>query len=266
MSYTDCTLAIEDGVAVFTMNRPDTRNAFTASMRRDLETLSREIRADDAVKVLILTGTGAFSAGGDVKAMHEGFASTAAMRALVLEHHAFLEPLINLELPVIAAVDGAAFGGGFSLALACDFVLATSRARFCAVFGRIGVVPDMALMHTLPRMVGLQRAKELCYTARVIAPEEAKALGLVYAIVPEAALMAEARALAGRLKVGSKLAQGLAKSILNRSFECDYRALANHEATAQAICLSGDYHKQQAARFAAKESLPYDWEKLAKRA
>jgi 2-(1,2-epoxy-1,2-dihydrophenyl)acetyl-CoA isomerase len=122
----------------------------------------------------------------------------------------------------------------------------------------------MALLYTLPRIVGLQRAKEICYTTRIIAPEEARDLGLVYAIVPEGCLLVEARTLANRLKVGSKLAIGLSKSILNRSFETDYRALANHEATAQAVCLASDYHKQQAARFARKEPLPYDWEKLAK--
>jgi len=264
--YVDSTLEIADGVALFTMNRPDTRNALSPALRADLGALARQIRVDPAVQVLILTGTGAFSAGGDVKAMNEGFESPAVVRQFVLDHHEFLEPLINLELPVIAAVHGAAFGGGFSLALACDFVLATPKARFCAVFGRIGVIPDMALMHTLPRMVGLQRAKEICYTARVIEPEEAKALGLVYAVVPEDRLLAEAKAMANRLKLGSKLAIGLAKSILNRSFETDYRALANHEATAQAICLASDYHKQQVARFNRKEPLPFDWDALTKRA
>jgi 2-(1,2-epoxy-1,2-dihydrophenyl)acetyl-CoA isomerase len=265
-SYTESTLEVADGVAVFTMNRPDTRNAFTREMRRDLCQLARDVRADDAVKVLILTGAGGFSAGGDVKAMNEGFASPAAARQLMLEHHEFLEPLMNLELPVIAAVHGAVFGGGFSLALACDFILATPKAKFCAVFGRIGVIPDMAIMHTLPRMVGLQRAKEICYTARVVAAEEARDLGLIYAIVPEDQLMAEAKALADRLKVGSKLSIGLSKLILNRSFETDYKALANDEATAQAVCLMSDYHKEQAARFAAKQPLPYDWERLSKRA
>lgn len=264
--YTESTLQVADGVAVYTMYRPDTRNAFTAELRRDLCQLARDVRADTAIQALIVTGAGAFSAGGDVKNMNQGFASLADARDLVLEHHEFLEPLMNLELPVIAAVHGAAFGGGFSLALACDFVLATPKARFCAVFGRIGVVPDMALMYTLPRMIGLQRAKEICYTARVIAPEEARDLGLVYAIVPEDRLLAEAKAMAERLKVGSKLAIGLSKSILNRSFETDYRALANHEATAQALCLSSDYHRAQAARFASKQPLPYDWDVLVKRA
>lgn len=263
--YADCTLEVSDGVALFTMNRPDTRNAFTPSMRRDLITLGRQMQDNAAVRVLILTGKGAFSAGGDVKAMNEGFDPRQA-RQFMLAHHEFLEPLVNLELPVIAAVHGSAFGGGFSLALACDFILATPKARFCSVFGRIGVIPDMAIMRTLPRMVGLQRAKEICYTARVVEPEEAKALGLVYAVVPEAELIAEAKALANRLKVGSKLATGLAKSVLNGTFETDYRTLSGQEAALQAICLASDYHKDQVARFNRKEPLPYDWDLLSKRA
>jgi 2-(1,2-epoxy-1,2-dihydrophenyl)acetyl-CoA isomerase len=265
-TYTESRLEVVDGVATFTMTRPDLRNAFTRELRQDFCAMARDVATNPAVRVLVISGEGAFSAGGDVKAMGAGFASADAARQLMREHHEFLEPLINLELPVIAAVHGAAFGGGFSLALACDFILATPKARFCAVFGRIGVIPDMAIMHTLPRMIGLQRAKEICYTARVVAPEEARELGLVYAIVPEDRLMAEAKALADRLKVGSKLAIGLSKQILNRTFETDYRALATDEATAQAICLLSDYHKEQAARFARKEPLPYDWEQLTKRA
>jgi len=257
--------SVADGVATFSMNRPDTRNAFTPSMRQDLVTLGLRMRDDPTVRVLIITGKGTFSAGGDVKAMKAGF-DPAQARRFMLAHHEFLQPLIELEMPVIAAVTGAAFGGGFSLALGCDFILATPKARFCSVFGRIGVIPDMAIMRTLPRMVGLQRAKEICYTARVIEPEEAKALGIVYAVVPEDRLLAEATALANRLKVGSKLATGLAKKVLNGTFETDYATLAGQEASLQAVCLASDYHKEQVGRFNRKEPLPYDWDALAKRA
>jgi 2-(1,2-epoxy-1,2-dihydrophenyl)acetyl-CoA isomerase len=127
----------------------------------------------------------------------------------------------NLDVPTIAAVDGAAAGAGFSLALACDFIFASPRARFILSFARLGLVPDWGALYLLPRIVGLQKAKELAFSVRIIEPEEARDLGIVYDIVPDGEAVSRAVAFANRFRNASTLALGLTKSMLNQSFERD---------------------------------------------
>ena len=186
-TYTDATFAIDDnGVALFTMNRPDILNALTDDLKADYVRMLDTVQSNDAVKALIITGTGrAFSAGGNVKAMGDPERSKPVNgRSRILQLHDWLERLHNLDCPVIAAVDGMAFGGGLALALQADFILASEGAKFCSVFGRIGLVPDMAVLYALPRAIGMQKAKELMFTARSITAREAEALDLLYAIYP----------------------------------------------------------------------------------
>lgn len=128
--------------------------------------------------------------------------------------------LADLEKPVIAAVDGVAYGAGLSLALAADFILATPAARLCAVFTRVGLVPDAGAMYFLPRRVGLPRAKELVFSAREVNAQEALRIGLVDSVVP-GDLMAQALAMAGSFNGAATDAIGLAKAVMNRSLESD---------------------------------------------
>ena len=164
-------------------------------------------------------------------------------------------------MPVIAAVDGAAYGGGFGLALAADFVLASERARFCSVFGRIGLVPDVGVMATLPRVVGLQKAKELVFLRPVFA-DEAQTLGITMATYPAEDLLPAAQALAARLRLASRDAIGAAKVILNQSFNLDAKALLEMEAAAQAVMMGSTYHKDAVRAFLDKQPLPFDWERF----
>ena len=265
MTEAHSTLQIADGIATFTMTRPEARNALSLQLRGEIAAMIERLRGDDGIKALIITGAGGvFCAGGDTKAMAAGLGKADKVRSRVLDVHAWLEPLYNLDCPVIAAVDGPAYGGGFSLALVADFIIATSRAQFCAVFGRIGLIPDMAMLYTLPRMVGGQRAKELMCTARAIGGQEAMDLGIVLEVCEPDALMDQALALAGRLAVGSKVAQTATKALVNQSLHQDYRSMAEMEASAQAVCFDSDYHAGAIARFAAKQPLTYDWNKLSK--
>jgi 2-(1,2-epoxy-1,2-dihydrophenyl)acetyl-CoA isomerase len=163
---------------------------------------------------------------------------------------------------VIAAVDGPAFGAGLSLALSADFVLATRRARFCAVFGRIGLIPDLGALHLLPRIVGMQKAKELVFTARTVEVEEARQLGMVYDVVEDGtALQQAAQALARRFGDASTAAIGMAKTIMNQSFESDARTIAELESYGQAMARGSAYHQEAVQRFKNKEPLRFDWDK-----
>jgi 2-(1,2-epoxy-1,2-dihydrophenyl)acetyl-CoA isomerase len=249
-----------DATLVITLNRPQRRNAFDLEVRQGLADAISEARDDDGVKAVIITGAqGVFCAGGDLKALSEGKRPIYKDRDRIRRLHIWFHELVNLEKPVIAAVDGPAFGAGFNLALACDFILGTPSARFCAVFARIGLVPDLGGFFLLPRIVGLQRAKELVFTAREVGAKEARSLGILYDIVGPEALMDEALALAARFHGASTEALGMSKNILNRSFNLDQNTLAELESHAQALAIHTEYHDAAVARFLGKQPLEFSW-------
>ncbi|MGB3071591.1 MAG: enoyl-CoA hydratase/isomerase family protein [Ottowia sp.] len=249
---------VGEQVAVVTLNRPQTRNALDMPMREELAVVAEHLRTADDVRAVVITGAGgSFCAGGDLNSMGEK-RSGPQSRKRVAELHSWFSKFANLELPLVAAVDGPAFGGGFNLCLAADFILATPGARFSQVFARVGLVPDLSGLYLLPRMVGLQRAKELIFSARTIDAAEAQELGIVYQIVPSEHLRDSAIELARRLAQASLPAFGLAKTILNRSFESDPRTMAEMEALAQAIAMGTDEHLDAVARFRAKQPLAFE--------
>jgi len=243
---------------VVRIHRPERRNAFDLDVRQGLAEAILDARDDDRVKVLVLTGTdGVFCAGGDLKSLTEDARTVHQDRDRIRRLHPWFRELVNLEKPVIAAVDGPAFGAGFNLALACDFVIATERARFCAVFGRIGLVPDLGGFFLLPRIVGLQRAKELVFTARELSADEAQALGIVMQVVQPDALMPTALQLARQLESASIEAIGMAKNVLNRAFNLDQDTLAELESFAQAVARHSAYHVQAVSNFLGKRPLAF---------
>lgn len=263
------TLEITDGIATLTMARPSQRNPFTQDFRDCIAAHLQEVRTRDDVDALILTGSdGVFSAGGDVKGMGARAKGEAPPpdydRRRLYALHDWLQLLRTIEIPTIAAVDGPAYGGGFGLALCCDFVLASSRARFCSVFARIGLVPDCSVLFTLPRIVGSQRAKEIMFTARAIDATEARDLGIVLEVHDPAALADAAHRLATRMQAASGVALGATKRIVNQSFDLDANALIEMEAAAQAVCLASAYHKDAAIRFTEKRPLKFNWEQFEK--
>ena len=200
-----CTkLEISGRVATFTLNRPEALNALSWDMREDFKALVAFLDGNEAIGALVLAGEGrAFCAGGDVTTMTSRLDDGPGQsRQRILDVHQWLLRLHNIDCPVIAAVDGLAFGGGFSLALAADLVFASEKAKFCAVFARIGLMPDMGLAYTLPRLVGPQMAKDLMFTGRSIDVTEAKALGLVHSVYPAGEVLAAAQAYAARLVEG----------------------------------------------------------------
>jgi 2-(1,2-epoxy-1,2-dihydrophenyl)acetyl-CoA isomerase len=255
---------VEQGVGVLTLHRPDKRNALDLAMREEISDVVLRVRREAEVKALVITGAGgAFCAGGDLSALAGERMDAAAARQRIRDLHVWFPELVNLEKPVIAAVDGPAFGAGFMLALCADFVLASPRARFCAVFVRIGLVPDLGGFWLLPRVVGLQRAKELAMTGRTVDAEEARRLGIVLEVHPEEALLARAMAFAGRFRHASTAALGMAKSAMNQSYNLDQRALAELEAYAQALAITSAEHGEAVRRFLDKQPLPFDWDRMA---
>jgi 2-(1,2-epoxy-1,2-dihydrophenyl)acetyl-CoA isomerase len=255
MAYQTIAFVVADGVATLTLNRPERRNALDLLMRREISDALAGLRADGDIRALILTGAGGhFCAGGDIASMQGTIPDAASGRDRMRASISWVEELVMLDRPVIAAVDGHAAGAGCNMALAADIVLATPTAQFTQSFAKMGLVPDFAGLYLLPRIVGLQRAKELVFSARSLAAQEAADLGIVHSIHPAEDLMARARAMAASFATASPTALGLAKQALNRSFNMDLRSALEWEAAAQGICFSTDWHREAVRRFLAKDA------------
>jgi 2-(1,2-epoxy-1,2-dihydrophenyl)acetyl-CoA isomerase len=248
----------ETGIATLTLNRPQQKNAMDMSMRVALREAVYAIRQDRSIRAVVLCGAGQdFCAGGDLRGMN--VASAEEGRNRLDDLHGWVAMLLDLDRPVIAAVDGVAYGAGFSLALAADFVLATPRARFCMPFMKVGLVPDCGAFYTLPRVVGLARAKDLVFTAREIQAEEAQRIGAVFEIVAHDTLHARAMQIAASLANASPVAFGLAKRALNQSLGADLRAMLDIESAAQGIAFSTDFHREAVQRFKDKTTPLFQW-------
>jgi enoyl-CoA hydratase/carnithine racemase/NAD(P)-dependent dehydrogenase (short-subunit alcohol dehydrogenase family) len=189
--------SVADGVATAHAEPPGAQERARRGVRAGLAQCIDAIERDRAVRAVVLTGSGgAFCAGGDLRGIRSAELDNDGWRERMKSAHAWLARLLSLDRAVVAAVDGPAFGAGFSLALAADFIVASPRARFCLSFMRLGLVPDFGSLHTLPRIVGVQRAKELMLSAREVSADEAKALGIVFELAPQDQVLQRAQALA----------------------------------------------------------------------
>lgn len=259
-SFETLLLAESEGVATIMLNRPAARNALSRQMARELRVALERLQADPAVRALVLHGAGgAFCAGGDLRASASAGPRSAEdveaafepFRSLTLALHAF-------DRPVIAAAEGVAYGAGFSLLLLCDIVLLADSARLCMVFQRIGAVPDCGAMYTLPRIVGLQRAKELMLSAREVGAEEALRLGLCLEVLEPAALLPRALAMARAFCSASPCAVRLTKRGLAAA-GADLHDILSYEATAQAVTFTGAYLADAAQRHLNKAPRLFHW-------
>lgn len=219
---------VADGIGTVTINRPHTLNAFDRQTCRELIEALGALVADPGVRVLILTGAGrAFSAGADLNVLAEdGPALVAAGKELALL-------LRGAPQPVIAAVNGAAAGGGANLALACDYRIAAEGAAIGQVFARLGLGPDWGGSYFLPRLVGPSRALELVWSARMVPAAEAHVLGLFDRVVSADRLLPEARALAAAWAGVPPLALRRAKEVIYRSERASLVEMLDAEITLQ---------------------------------
>jgi 2-(1,2-epoxy-1,2-dihydrophenyl)acetyl-CoA isomerase len=210
-------LTIDGAIATIVLNRPEKLNALTIEMRESLSEILLRLRFDEAVRAVVLTGAGrAFCSGADVDRMAGQEEDLRAGRERMQKGaHTFIRTLHAIEKPVVAAVRGPAVGIGWSLALACDIVVAGRSARFSQIFRRIGLAPDGGAIWFLARRLGLARAKELVFSARFVEAEEALALGLVNHVVDDDELAAKAASLAADFAAAPTFALGLAKKLFH---------------------------------------------------
>ncbi|MBE9540286.1 MAG: enoyl-CoA hydratase [Proteobacteria bacterium] len=181
-----------DGYAIITLNRPEDMNALSRELRSDLAEAFHCCEADEDIRVVILTGKGkAFCAGLDLKEL-----STQSTDASQEIGNEVMQAMTAFKGPIIAAVNGHAVTGGFELALACDVIIASERARFADTHARVGILPGWGLSQKLPRMIGLSRAKEISFTGTPVFAQQALDWGLVNHVVPDEELLAKAKNMA----------------------------------------------------------------------
>jgi 2-(1,2-epoxy-1,2-dihydrophenyl)acetyl-CoA isomerase len=255
------------GVAWITLDRPDVKNAISPDQRDRLIALLGEASADLGVRAVVLGATGdAFCTGADLRARRppaprppdapeRGVGEVAAMIRDGAQR--LVAAVLDCDKPVIAAVGGTAAGIGAHLAFACDLVIAADDVRFIEVFVRRGLVPDGGGAYLLPRLVGVQKAKELLFFGDDLPAAEAAALGLVNKVVPAAELDTAVDEWAGRLAVAPTRALALTKALVNRSLESDRATAFAEEATAQELNMATSDANEGVAAFMERRSPTY---------
>jgi 2-(1,2-epoxy-1,2-dihydrophenyl)acetyl-CoA isomerase len=250
--------AVDNQVATLTLNDASTRNALGPQMRDELAEAVRNIKHSRDIRAVVLTGAGGhFCSGGDLRHIAGAGLDNQGWHERLHTLHHWLQDLIMLDRPVIAAVDGAAFGAGFGLALAADYVVGTPRTRMCASFLRVGLVPDGGIFYTLPRIVGPQRAKELMLSAREVGADEALRLGLLAELQPPGQLQARAQAIAASFVQASPMAVGLIKRAVAAGG--DLGTQLELEASAQALAMGTQGHRDAVQDFLAKRPARFQW-------
>lgn len=241
----------QDGIAVVTLDAPRTKNAITQEMRRLLWEAFEEIALDADIRAAILTGAnGDFCSGMDVGGMGRGGVVGSMDRMHTLNRIA--RAIYHLKKPTIAAIAGVCVGVGWSYAMACDVMIAAENAKFAAIFRNIALAPDGGMAWQLRQLVGLQRAKEILYSGRLIRADEALSLGLVLETVPKESLMDRAMELAHSFAEGPTIAMGLSKRQLDLAWNNGFDQYLDMEATMQPIASRTEDHEEGLKAFREK--------------
>lgn len=252
MAYTSIELVCSDGVATLTFNRPNALNALNAILLEEFADALESIKNDETVRVLILTGAGekAFVAGADITEI-------ATLTPLGAKKFAqcgqeVISKLQGLAIPVIAAVNGYALGGGCEMALACDFIYASDKAVFGLPEISLGVIPGFGGTQRLPRLIGANRAKEMIFTGKHLTAAEAKEIGLVNKIFAPAELMPAATETAKLIATKGKASLCAAKQTVNQGLNADLATGLAIERDAFALCLASPDAKEGTGAFLEK--------------
>lgn len=232
----------DDGVAVLTLNRPDRRNAMTDGMTARWRLAVADLAADRDLRCVVVTGAGnAFCSGGDLSWLAErADEGVPALRERMLGFYRTWLAIADLEVPTIAAVNGAAVGAGLCLALACDLVYAAEEAKLLVPFTSLGLHPGMAATYLLPRVAGVGVAREMLLTGRTMTGAEAAPAGLVTRAFPRESLMAEVMGIASRTAAAAPIATRLTKIALAGGGHTGLDAALRWESLAQPVTMISD--------------------------
>ena len=252
MPFDNLLLERDGAVAIVTINRPKVLNALNTQTMDELRRAILDLKQDEAIRVLILTGAGekAFVAGADINELAVQTPVTGREHVLAGQH--VLDLLENMGKPVIAAINGFALGGGCELAMACTLRLAADTARLGQPEVALGLIPGYAGTQRLPRLVGKGKAMEMILTGAPITADEAYRIGLVNRVVPAADLMTEARALAGQLAKNAPIAMRYIITALNQGVDIPFAEACQYEATLFGLIASTDDMREGTKAFLEK--------------
>ena len=253
----------EEWIGTITMNRPHRLNAMTGTMLVELARAFRQMEADPEVRVVILTGAGdAFSSGADIRdsaqaleAREERSEARANKSAAIGDIPVAIR---DVGKPIIACINGVAVGGGLTIALNCDVRIASEKARFGAVFARVGVIPELGSTYTLSRIVGIAKACELVLTARIIDAAEAKEIGMVNQLVPADELKQATQEMARTIAKLPPFAIQMAKRGLYQGLDTDIRTQMQFEAMGLDACFRSADHAEAVKAFLEKREPKFE--------
>ncbi|MCD7036466.1 enoyl-CoA hydratase-related protein [Metabacillus sp. GX 13764] len=254
--YESITFEEKNGAAWLTLNRPEKYNAFTEQMNKEITHALKKTADDEGIRCLVITGAGkAFCSGEDLSRIGE---VTNHGEILRTRYNPMIQALARLEKPVVAAVNGVAAGAGMSLALACDFRLASEKASFIESFINVGLVPDSGQFHFLPKIVGMAKALELAILGEKISAQEAKKLGLVTKVIALDDWESETGAFAERLAAMPTKAIGLIKRTLRESMSLTLDEILEKEAFAQRVAGLTHDHQEGVTAFLEKREAVFE--------
>ncbi|KWX21294.1 enoyl-CoA hydratase [Mycolicibacterium wolinskyi] len=249
----DLEYTVADGVGTILLNRPHRKNAFTLDMLDRWAEALRSARTDPDVRVVLVTGAGgAFCSGVDLDDFAEITTTLGRQQVLQDRVHRVAAAALDLDKPLIAAVDGVAVGAGMDMALACDLRLASTRARFSEGYVRVGLIPGDGGAHLLPRIVGQARALELLWTGRFVEADEALSLGLVLSLHSPADFPAAVGDLCRRLAAGPPVAIRAIKRLVRNGERVDFLTSLSMVAAEQAVVQSTADSAEAVAAFREK--------------
>lgn len=252
MAYENIILNVDGHIATLTFNRPKALNALNSALLEELSQAIDALGENRAVRVLVLTGAGekAFVAGADITELATFNALQGKLFAA--KGQTIFNKIEEMPIPVIAAVNGYALGGGNEIALVCDFVYAAEKAMFGLPEMNLGLIPGFGGTQRLPRLVGANMAKEMIFTGKMIPAAEAYRIGLVNRVCPAETLMEEVLKTAGAIASKGRVSLRAAKQAVNRGLNVDLQSGCGIEMDAFALCLASEDAREGTAAFLEK--------------
>ena len=241
-------------IGKITLNRPDKYNAFVRDMVLELQKQLDECRSDETIRCIIISGSGkAFCAGQDLKEATDPNGPT--IEEIVRQHYnPVIKKIREIDIPVIAAVNGVAAGAGANVALACDIVVAAKSASFIQAFSKLGLIPDSGGTYFLPRLIGIQKAAALMMTGEAVSAEKAETLGMIYAVYEDSEFETSAMKLADTISSMPTKGLGYTKKLLSQTFNNSLEEQLSLEAETQALSASSKDHQEGIKAFMEKRT------------
>jgi enoyl-CoA hydratase len=257
MAYENIIFQVDTGIATITFNRPKALNALNEALLEEFSEALDEIAADEHIRVLVLTGAGdkSFVAGADIGELATFNPLTA--KNFSRKGHAIIAKLQELPLAVIAAVNGFALGGGTEIAIACDFIYASENAKFGQPEINLGLIPGFGGTQRLPRLIGMNRTKEIVFTGKMISAAEAEKIGLVNKLVPQDQLMEEVMKTAKEIAFKGKASLRAAKQAINQGMNADLATGIHIEIEGFSLCYASSDSKEGTSAFLEKRKAEF---------